>query len=45
MISLRTDVTALKEAEIALKRERQFSQLVIDTNPNLIFVGQTLRLP
>jgi PAS domain S-box-containing protein len=34
---LMIDITARKEAEAALKRERQFLRQVIDTDPNFIF--------
>lgn len=38
VVSLRTDITAFKATELALRRERQLSRMVIDSDPNLIFV-------
>lgn len=37
LVTLR-DLTQRKEAEAALQREREFIRLVLDTDPNLIFV-------
>src|SRR5262249_55471640 len=41
LIGISRDVTHLRRTEQALRREREFVRLVLDTDPNLIFVKDT----